>query len=87
MTTIKEDAERILKDAVFLHVKVKEKSISNEELLAMLRDIIILTNNILSDDQEVMKRIGVDLKNLFGDEEKTKGALQRLGMDVQKLFR
>ena len=83
---IKEDAEKILKDAVFLYTKIKEKNISNEEILAMLRHIIGLTNTILSDDKEAMKRIGIDLKKLFGDEEKTKGALQHLGIDFQKLF-
>jgi len=38
--SIKDEAEKILKDAVILYSKLNQKKISNEEIKAMLMDIL-----------------------------------------------
>lgn len=86
LTTIEEDAEKILKDAIFLHTKVEEKGISNEEISEMLKDIISLSNKILSEDREAMRRVLADLTRVFRSEEQTKKKLRSVGLDLQKVF-
>ena len=86
MTTIKEDAEKILKDAVLLHTKIEEKGISNKEVLLMLKDIIRLAHKILSEDDEALNRVLIDLTRVFKSEERTKEKIRSVGLDLQKVF-
>jgi len=86
MDKIKKDAERILRDALFLLTKVREGKVQNSEIEPVLRDIINVCQNLLADEKDALKRVGLDMQRLFQGEEETRNAMERIGFDIKKMF-
>ena len=87
MPTINEDAEKIMKESILLLKKLNEGKLSKDEVELLLRDIIHTCKQLLSDEQEALKRIGMHLQEIFGDERKAQTGLGRLGLDFKELFK
>jgi len=84
MATLKEDAERILNDALITLSKVQRDQAPKEEVIARLRDIIEMAHKIVSGEGEVLKRVEADIDSIL--EEGQKVALKKVGVDLRRLF-
>ena len=86
MDDIKSDAENAIKEAIALLSKVHSNNASNVEIEAVLKSIITMCRKILADEQSALKRIGIDVSELFGEQRKAQESLQRIGLDFRALF-
>lgn len=84
MLTLKEDAERILNDALITLSKVQRDQAPKEEVIVRLKDIIQLAHQIISKETEALRRVEADVNSIL--EEGQRETLKKVGVDLEKLF-
>lgn len=86
MPSITTDTEKIMREAIIILDKIKKNEINKGQIEVLLRDIIETCRELLSEERGTLKKIGMDLREVFGGEERARSALKELGMDFGKLF-
>ena len=84
MATLKEDAERILNDALITLSKVQRDQAPKEEIVARLKEIIQLAHQIISKETDALRRVEADVNRVL--EEEQRSALKTIGVDLKRMF-
>ena len=86
MPAITADTEKIMREAIIILDLIKKNEIDKNQIELLLRDIVETCRKLLSEESGALQRIGMDLQEIFGGEERASNALKRLGIDFRKLF-